>query len=90
MRTPPLTSRGAPTSVGSVPTKYSLSIRFWPAMKTSIFGPSARETLSDTLGVLGRPRTLGLVFNDDDRTTVPTLNERNGNGWRRFVGAARG
>ena len=49
-----------------------------------------RETLSDTLGVLGRPRTLGLVFNDDDRTTVPTLNERNGNGWRRFVGAARG
>jgi capsular exopolysaccharide synthesis family protein len=49
-----------------------------------------RETLSDTLGVLGRPRTLGLVFNDDDRTTVPTLGERDGNGWRRFVGAARG
>src|SRR4029453_18022702 len=24
-----------------------------------------RETLSDTLGVLGRQRTLGLVFNDD-------------------------
>jgi capsular exopolysaccharide synthesis family protein len=49
-----------------------------------------RETLSDTLGVLGRPRTLGLVFNDDDRTGVPTLGERGTNGWRRFVGAARG
>ena len=53
-----------------------------------------RETLSDTLGVLGRPRTLGLVFNDDDRTTVPTLGDREASGWRRFVagpmGAARG
>ena len=42
-----------------------------------------RETLSDTIGVLGRPRTLGLVFNDDDRTGVPpTHGERDGNGWR--------
>jgi Mrp family chromosome partitioning ATPase len=50
-----------------------------------------RETLSDTLGVLGRPRTLGLVFNDDDRITMPTLGEREAGGWRRFVaGAARG
>ncbi len=53
-----------------------------------------RETLSDTLGVLGRPRTLGLVFNDDDRTTVPTLGDHEASGWRRFVagpmGAARG
>jgi capsular exopolysaccharide synthesis family protein len=52
-----------------------------------------RETLSDTLGVLGRPRTLGLVFNDDDRTAVPTLGDREASGWRRFVagpmGAAR-
>ena len=51
-----------------------------------------RETLSDTLGVLGRQRTLGLVFNDDDRTGL--ANGQNENGWRRFVprplGAARG
>jgi Mrp family chromosome partitioning ATPase len=52
-----------------------------------------RETLSDTLGVLGRPRTLGLVFNDDDRTAVPKLGDRDVSSWRRFVagsGAARG
>jgi capsular exopolysaccharide synthesis family protein len=53
-----------------------------------------RETLSDTLGVLGRQRTLGLVFNDDDRTGAPRLGERAESGWRRFVprplGATRG
>ena len=51
-----------------------------------------RETLSDTLGVLGRQRTLGLVFNDDDRTGL--ANGQSESGWRRFVprplGATRG
>ena len=51
-----------------------------------------RETLSDTLGVLGRQRTLGLVFNDDDRTGL--VDGQGQNGWRRFVprplGATRG
>ncbi len=52
-----------------------------------------RETLSDTLGVLGRQRTLGLVFNDDERTGAPPPGERGDHGWRRFVrplGATRG
>ena len=53
-----------------------------------------RETLSDTLGVLGRQRTLGLVFNDDDRTGLPTVDGHRESGWRRFVpgqlGATRG
>ncbi|HUK63913.1 MAG TPA: hypothetical protein VLV15_11280, partial [Dongiaceae bacterium] len=53
-----------------------------------------RETLSDTLGVLGRPRTLGLVFNDDDRMELPIVDEHGAHGWRRLMprpsGAARG
>jgi non-specific protein-tyrosine kinase len=49
-----------------------------------------RETLSDTLGVLGRARTLGLVFNDDDRTAMPPLGEHAASGWRRLVAGSRG
>jgi capsular exopolysaccharide synthesis family protein len=53
-----------------------------------------REHLSDTMTVLGRPRTLGLVFNDDEHTGVPTFADPAEAGWRRLVprplGAARG
>jgi capsular exopolysaccharide synthesis family protein len=52
-----------------------------------------REQLQDTMAVLGRQRTLGLVFNDDDRTGVPAFNHPGEAGWRRLVprplGAAR-
>jgi capsular exopolysaccharide synthesis family protein len=51
-----------------------------------------REQLQDTMSVLGRQRALGLVFNDDERTGVPAVAEREA-GWRRLVprplGAAR-
>lgn len=53
-----------------------------------------REQLSDTMTMLGRPRTLGLVFNDDEHTGVPTFDSLDEVGWRRLVprplGAARG
>ena len=53
-----------------------------------------REQLQDTMTVLGRQRTLGLVFNDDDRTGVPAFKEQGEARWRRLVqrpvGAARG
>jgi len=53
-----------------------------------------REQLQDTMAVLGRQRTLGLVFNDDDRTGVPAFKDQGEAGWRRLVprplGVARG
>jgi len=53
-----------------------------------------REQLQDTMAVLGRQRTIGLVFNDDDRTGVPAFKEQGDAGWRRLVprplGVARG
>jgi capsular exopolysaccharide synthesis family protein len=44
-----------------------------------------REQLQDTMVVLGRPRTLGLVFNDDERTGVPAFKDPVEAGWRRLV-----
>ena len=53
-----------------------------------------REQLQDTMTVLGRQRTLGLVFNDDERTGVPAFKDHSEASWRRLVprplGAARG
>jgi len=46
---------------------------------------TARETLQETMSVLGRPRTLGLIFNDDARTAVPTFEESADAGWRRLI-----
>ena len=47
---------------------------------------TARETLQETMNVLGRPRTLGLIFNDDARTAVPTTFEESADaGWRRLI-----
>ncbi len=52
-----------------------------------------REQLQETISVLGRPHTLGLVFNDDERTGRPAYHD-SGEGWRRLVprplGAVRG
>jgi capsular exopolysaccharide synthesis family protein len=45
-----------------------------------------REQLQDTMAMLGRPRTLGLVFNADDRIGVPTFKDQGEGGWRRLVG----
>jgi protein-tyrosine kinase len=53
-----------------------------------------REQLSDTMTMLGRARTLGIVFNDDEHTGVPTFDRADEAGWRRLVprplGATRG
>lgn len=43
-----------------------------------------REQVTDTIGLLGRPRALGLVFNDDARTGGPTLEPVGDGGWRRL------
>jgi capsular exopolysaccharide synthesis family protein len=52
-----------------------------------------RERLVDTMSVLGRQRALGLVFNDDEATGVPAVDDGEA-GWRRLVprplGAPRG
>jgi protein-tyrosine kinase len=44
-----------------------------------------REQLADTMNVLGRQRTLGLVFNDDERSGLPTFEAEGEAGWRRLV-----
>jgi capsular exopolysaccharide synthesis family protein len=43
-----------------------------------------RERLFDMMSVLGRQRALGLVFNDDDESGVPSFENGEG-GWRRLV-----
>jgi capsular exopolysaccharide synthesis family protein len=44
-----------------------------------------REQLQDTMAVLGRQRTLGLVFNDDERTGVPAFKDQGEAAWRRLM-----
>ena len=44
-----------------------------------------REMLQDTMSVLGRPRTLGLVFNDDERSGVPTFEAEGEARWKRLM-----
>jgi protein-tyrosine kinase len=42
-----------------------------------------RETLRDCMNVVGRQRGLGLIFNDDERSTVTTIDDEPS--WRRLV-----
>ncbi|HEU5320100.1 MAG TPA: CpsD/CapB family tyrosine-protein kinase, partial [Methylomirabilota bacterium] len=44
-----------------------------------------REMLRDSVGVVGRDRALGVVFNDDERNAVDTLAQEAEGGWRRYV-----
>jgi len=44
-----------------------------------------REQVTDTVGVVGRPRALGLVFNDDAHVGGPTIEPVPDGGWRRLV-----
>jgi protein-tyrosine kinase len=44
-----------------------------------------REMLQDTMTVLGRQRALGLVFNDDERSGVPTFEADGDARWRRLM-----
>ena len=44
-----------------------------------------REMLRDCTNVIGRQRGLGLIFNDDERQTVPSFNHGGEPGWRRLV-----
>jgi len=44
-----------------------------------------KEMLQDTMAVLGRQRTLGLVFNDDERSGVPTFDPEGEARWRRLM-----
>jgi capsular exopolysaccharide synthesis family protein len=44
-----------------------------------------RERLLDSVNVLGRQRALGLIFNDDEGTAVPTFAENGDSGWRRLM-----
>lgn len=43
-----------------------------------------RETLRDCMNVVGRQRSLGLIFNDDERSTVTTI-DADEPAWRRLV-----
>jgi len=43
-----------------------------------------REMLRDCTNVIGRQKGLGLIFNDDERQTVPSFTEHS-EGWRRLV-----
>jgi len=44
-----------------------------------------KEMLQDTMSVLGRQRTLGLVFNDDERSGVPTFQANGDARWKRLM-----
>ena len=44
-----------------------------------------KEMLQDTMSVLGRQRTLGLVFNDDERTGVPEFEADRDARWKRLM-----
>ena len=44
-----------------------------------------REMLRDCTNVIGRQRGLGLIFNDDERQTVPSFSHDGEPGWRRLV-----
>jgi protein-tyrosine kinase len=44
-----------------------------------------KEMLQDTMSVLGRPRTLGLVFNDDERSGVPAFEADGEARWKRLM-----
>jgi hypothetical protein len=41
--------------------------------------------LRDCTNVIGRQRGLGLIFNDDERQVMPTVNHDREPGWRRLV-----
>ena len=43
-----------------------------------------RETLRDCTNVIGRQKGLGLIFNDDERQTIPSFSDHS-DGWRRLV-----
>jgi len=43
-----------------------------------------REMLRDCTNVIGRQKGLGLIFNDDERQTIPSFSEHS-EGWRRLV-----
>jgi Mrp family chromosome partitioning ATPase len=44
-----------------------------------------KEMLQDTMTVLGRQRTLGLVFNDDEHSGVPTFEADREARWKRLM-----
>ena len=44
-----------------------------------------REMLRDCTSVIGRQRGLGLIFNDDERQTIPSFSDEREPGWRRLV-----
>ena len=44
-----------------------------------------KEMLQDTMSVLGRQRTLGLVFNDDERSGVPAFEADGEARWKRLM-----
>jgi capsular exopolysaccharide synthesis family protein len=48
-----------------------------------------RELVRDSVQVIGAPRVLGLIFNDDERTAGFTAHG-NGAGWRGYLGRPRG
>ena len=47
-----------------------------------------REMLRDCTNVIGRQKGLGLIFNDDERQTIPSFRDH-GEGWRRLVPKTR-
>jgi capsular exopolysaccharide synthesis family protein len=54
---------------------------------------TTRELLRDSLNTVGRPRTLGLIYNDDDRSAISLGgDEAEESGWKRYlsIGGVRG
>jgi capsular exopolysaccharide synthesis family protein len=54
---------------------------------------TTRELLRESLNTIGRPRTLGLIYNDDDRSAISLSgDEGEESGWKRYfaIGGARG
>jgi Mrp family chromosome partitioning ATPase len=49
-----------------------------------------REMARDSLAAIGADRVLGVVFNDDERSTVTARHGEDGGGWRAVLPRARG
>jgi capsular exopolysaccharide synthesis family protein len=46
---------------------------------------TTRELLRDSLNAVGRARTLGLIYNDDDQSSVSLSADEEESGWRRYL-----
>ncbi|PYR15066.1 MAG: hypothetical protein DMF94_33125 [Acidobacteria bacterium] len=71
--TPPLTRRGDPIVVGSVPTKYVWSNRFCTPTNASTFRPIARDTDRSATVYAGSPGAVDTAYPASESAVAGTM-----------------